>query len=124
MVGWLLHFTFSFDREKSICFKFLQATAEANNLAAVTEAKELYMRSMEDVCGGKKPYVATAYLETEHLRCVDRAISMFQNKRKMGGDEFSRKYMRRLKQVRQRCEYVPSSCILFPEGEYKYFGFN
>ena len=76
----------------------LVATAEANNLAAVTEAKELYMRSMEDVCGGKKPYVATAYLETEHVRCVDRAISMFQNKRKMGGDEFSRKYMRRLRQ--------------------------
>nr|XP_012144988.1 PREDICTED: atlastin isoform X2 [Megachile rotundata] len=75
----------------------LVATAEANNLAAVTEAKELYMRSMEDVCGGKKPYVATVYLETEHQRCVDKAINMFQNKRKMGGDEFSQMYMRRLR---------------------------
>lgn len=75
----------------------LVATAEANNLTAVAEAKELYIKSMEDVCGGLKPFLATAHLESEHLRCVDQALYVFQNKRKMGGDEFSLTYMEKLK---------------------------
>lgn len=75
----------------------LVATAEANNLTAVAEAKELYIKSMEDVCGGKKPFLGTAHLESEHLRCIDKAIHVFQNKRKMGGDEFSQTYMEKLK---------------------------
>lgn len=75
----------------------LVATAEANNLTAVAEAKELYIKSMEDVCGGLKPFLATAHLESEHLRCVDQALYVFQNKRKMGGDEFSLTYMDKLK---------------------------
>ncbi|RVE76640.1 hypothetical protein OJAV_G00010410 [Oryzias javanicus] len=36
----------------------LQATAEANNLAAVAGAKDLYNKSMEQVCGGDKPYIS------------------------------------------------------------------
>ncbi|XP_076165879.1 atlastin GTPase isoform X3 [Ptiloglossa arizonensis] len=74
----------------------LVATAEANNLTAVAEAKDVYVRSMEIVCGGAKPFLATARLEMEHTRCVDKAISLFQNKRKMGGDEFSQTYMDKL----------------------------
>ncbi|XP_076667296.1 atlastin GTPase isoform X3 [Andrena cerasifolii] len=74
----------------------LVATAEANNLTAVAEAKDLYLRSMETVCGGAKPFLATAHLTSEHMRSVDRAISLFQNKRKMGGDEFSQTYMDKL----------------------------
>lgn len=54
---------------------------------------------MEDVCGGKRPFLGTAHLESEHLRCVDKAIYVFQNKRKMGGDEFSLTYMEKLKKV-------------------------
>lgn len=54
---------------------------------------------MEDVCGGKRPFLGTAHLESEHLRCVDKAIHIFQNKRKMGGDEFSLTYMEKLKKV-------------------------
>ncbi|XP_034952715.1 atlastin isoform X2 [Chelonus insularis] len=74
----------------------LVATAEANNLSAVAEAKDLYLQMMECVCGGSKPFLATAHLESEHQRCVDKALHQFTNKRKMGGDEFSQVYMERL----------------------------
>ena len=46
----------------------LEATAEANNLASLSESKEIYMRGMEDVCGTEKPYVNEQVLEMEHLR--------------------------------------------------------
>ncbi|CAK9822247.1 atl [Anthophora retusa] len=74
----------------------LVATAEANNLAAVTEAREFYMRLMDSICGAKKPYLTTQRLNTEHLRCMDKAIHTFQNKRKMGGEAFSQTYMKKL----------------------------
>lgn len=75
---------------------YLQATAEANNLTAVAEAKDLYLHMMENVCGGTKPFLATAHLESEHNRCVESALRQFQNKRKMGGEEFSQIYMEKL----------------------------
>lgn len=70
----------------------LVATAEANNLSAVSEAKEVYMQLMEDVCGGTKPYLKSDELESEHLRIKDKAIDQFNAKRKMGGEEFSGRY--------------------------------
>lgn len=76
-----------------------QATAEANNLSAVAEAKDLYMQLMESVCGGNKPFMATAHLDSEHSRCFERSLHLFQNKRKMGGDEFSQMYMEKLEKV-------------------------
>lgn len=84
-----------------ISFDFVfKATAEANNLSAVAEAKDLYMQSMENVCGGTKPFLASAHLESEHHRCLDKALHQFQNKRKMGGEEFSQLYMEKLQKVR------------------------
>ncbi|XP_020300788.1 atlastin isoform X1 [Pseudomyrmex gracilis] len=74
----------------------LVATAEANNLTAVAEAKDLYLQMMENVCGGGKPFLATAHLDSEHNHCVDSALRQFQNKRKMGGEEFSKIYMEKL----------------------------
>ncbi|KAL6421907.1 hypothetical protein ACFW04_010803 [Cataglyphis niger] len=74
----------------------LVATAEANNLTAVAEAKDLYLHMMENVCGGGKPFLATAHLESEHHHCMDSALRQFQNKRKMGGEEFSQIYMEKL----------------------------
>ncbi|XP_076749524.1 atlastin GTPase isoform X1 [Xylocopa sonorina] len=74
----------------------LVATAEANNLAAVTEAREFYIQLMDEVCGTQKPYLNTARLEAEHKRCAEKAASLFQNKRKMGGDAFSKTYMIKL----------------------------
>lgn len=78
---------------------FFKATAEANNLSAVADAKELYMQMMDCVCGGTKPFLATAHLESENQRCVDKALHQFQNKRKMGGEEFSQMYMEKLIKV-------------------------
>ncbi|XP_071554538.1 atlastin isoform X8 [Temnothorax nylanderi] len=74
----------------------LVATAEANNLTAVAEAKDLYLQMMETVCGGSKPFLATAHLESEHQHCMNSALRQFQNKRKMGGEEFSQIYMEKL----------------------------
>ncbi|KAH0955471.1 hypothetical protein HN011_008540 [Eciton burchellii] len=74
----------------------LVATAEANNLTAVAEAKDSYLKMMESVCGGTKPFLATAHLESEHQHCMDTALRQFQNKRKMGGEEFSQIYMEKL----------------------------
>ncbi|XP_035449302.2 atlastin isoform X3 [Spodoptera frugiperda] len=74
----------------------LVATAEANNLTAVAEAKELYTKLMEEVCGGAKPYLQTQLLEAEHSRIKDKALHSFHSKRKMGGDEFSQSYFNQL----------------------------
>ncbi|XP_075222498.1 atlastin GTPase isoform X1 [Lycorma delicatula] len=70
----------------------LVATAEANNLSAVAAAKETYHQLMESVCGGTKPYLSSAHLETEHFRIKDKAMDQFAKKRKMGGEEFSETY--------------------------------
>ncbi|KPI92121.1 Atlastin [Papilio xuthus] len=76
----------------------LVATAEANNLTAVAEAKEVYTTLMEEVCGGAKPYLQTQLLEAEHGRARDKALHAFHAKRKMGGDEFSHAYCEQLVQ--------------------------
>ncbi|XP_059142147.1 atlastin-1-like isoform X2 [Physella acuta] len=75
----------------------LQATAEANNLAAVANAKSLYTKLMEDICGGDKPYMKPELLNLEHRRCVERCIDLFHSTRKMGGPEFSQAFEDKLK---------------------------
>ncbi|XP_036118753.1 atlastin-2 isoform X1 [Molossus molossus] len=74
----------------------LQATAEANNLAAVAGAREIYCKSMEQVCGGDKPYIAPSDLERKHLDFKEVAIKQFRSVKKMGGDEFCRRYQDQL----------------------------
>lgn len=76
----------------------LQATAEANNLAAVANAKSLYSKDMELVCGGEKPYLHPDALEHEHQRCWLRAMDLFHATRKMGGPEFSQAYQDQLQE--------------------------
>lgn len=78
-----------------------QATAEANNLSAVAASKETYHQLMEAVCGGAKPYLSTAHLESEHFRIKDKSMELFTKKPKMGGEEFSRQYKEKLDQVRK-----------------------
>jgi atlastin len=77
----------------------LEATAEANNLSAVASAKDLYSGAMEEICGGNKPFMSTARIEEEHGRVKDKAMQLFQSKRKMGGDDFSHKYRDTLEKV-------------------------
>lgn len=52
----------------------LVATAEANNLTAVAAAKDIYAQLMEDVCGGNKPYLSSAHLDSEHGRIKEKAL--------------------------------------------------
>lgn len=55
----------------------LEATSEANNLASLSEAKDLYTNMMEGVCGGDKPFINEHILETEHLRMRDAALGSY-----------------------------------------------
>ncbi|KAM8939233.1 atlastin-3 [Pelodytes ibericus] len=74
----------------------LQATAEANNLAAVASAKDLYNSSMEQTCGGDKPYVSPDVLRNRHGTCSKEALDQFDRAKKMGGVDFSRQYREEL----------------------------
>ncbi|XP_018113122.1 atlastin-3 isoform X1 [Xenopus laevis] len=74
----------------------LQATAEANNLAAVASAKDLYSNSMEKTCGGEKPYVSPDVLRERHAVCSEEALAQFDRAKKMGGTDFSRQYREEL----------------------------
>ncbi|XP_060104678.1 atlastin-2 isoform X2 [Heteronotia binoei] len=76
----------------------LQATAEANNLAAVAGAKDTYNKGMEQVCGGDKPYIAPADLERKHQEFKQVAIKQFRSVKKMGGEEFCRRYQDQLEE--------------------------
>ncbi|XP_044284169.1 atlastin-2 isoform X1 [Varanus komodoensis] len=76
----------------------LQATAEANNLAAVAGAKDTYNKGMEQVCGGDKPYIAPADLEQKHQDLKELAIKQFRCVKKMGGEEFCRHYQEQLEE--------------------------
>lgn len=70
----------------------LQATAEANNLAAVAGAKEIYTRSMEQICGGERPYLCPSELERHHSELRECSLRHFRSVKKMGGEEFCRRY--------------------------------
>ncbi|XP_070835507.1 atlastin-2-like isoform X1 [Chaetodon trifascialis] len=74
----------------------LQATAEANNLAAVAGAKDAYNRSMEQVCGGDKPYISPAELERRHAELRQASVRHFRSVKKMGGEDFCRRYQEQL----------------------------
>ncbi|TGZ48747.1 Atlastin, partial [Temnothorax longispinosus] len=71
------------------------ATAEVNNLTAVAEANDLYVQMMDEVFE-ERSFLRTAHLEFVHQHCMDTALRQFQNKRKMGGEEFSQIYMEKL----------------------------
>lgn len=74
----------------------LQATAEANNLAAVATAKDTYNKKMEEVCGGDKPFLAPNDLQSKHLQLKEESVKLFRGVKKMGGEEFSRRYLQQL----------------------------
>ncbi|XP_042282462.1 atlastin-2-like isoform X1 [Thunnus maccoyii] len=74
----------------------LQATAEANNLAAVAGAKDLYNKSMEQICGGDKPYISPTELECRHAELRQASVRHFRSVKKMGGEDFCRRYQEQL----------------------------
>nr|CAB3224320.1 atlastin-2 [Phallusia mammillata] len=77
----------------------LQATAEANNLAAVSKSRDLYLQEMEKVCGSSCPFVNPTTLQDKHLEFQELALNLFDSTRKMGGVEFSSKYRDEVGQV-------------------------
>ncbi|OQR70125.1 atlastin-2-like [Tropilaelaps mercedesae] len=74
----------------------LEATAEANNLAAVAVSRDFYTRSMEKLCGGDQPYISPRELQQHHSHFKNQARSRFEHTRKMGGDEFCERYLHKL----------------------------
>uniref|UniRef100_A0A672QP65 Atlastin-2-like n=1 Tax=Sinocyclocheilus grahami TaxID=75366 RepID=A0A672QP65_SINGR len=78
------------------CASFTQATAEANNLTAVAGAKDTYNRTMEQVCGGDKPYIAPVDLQRYHEEFKKTSLQQFCAVKKMGGVEFSQRYQQQL----------------------------
>ncbi|XP_041353452.1 atlastin-2-like [Gigantopelta aegis] len=76
----------------------LQATAEANNLAAVSNSKNKYIKEMEEVIGGDQPYMHPDQVEKEHTQCLQRAERLFFQTKKMGGPEFSKRYSDQLRE--------------------------
>ncbi|KAL1430878.1 hypothetical protein MTO96_014735 [Rhipicephalus appendiculatus] len=74
----------------------LQATARANNLAAVFKALKLYTTRMTQRCKGEK--ISTKRLRDYHNEERENALTKFQNIAKMGGDLFSQPYLEKLKQ--------------------------
>uniref|UniRef100_A0A0A9X7F8 Atlastin n=1 Tax=Lygus hesperus TaxID=30085 RepID=A0A0A9X7F8_LYGHE len=73
------------------------ATADGNNAMAVAEAKELYNKIMvEDIMGGQKKYVEPLILRVEHKRIKETVMKHFDDTKKIGGEEYSREYRRRL----------------------------
>ncbi|CAG2117727.1 unnamed protein product, partial [Medioppia subpectinata] len=74
----------------------LEATAEANNLTAVATVKDTYVASMEDICGGERPFINPKTLETRHQELRAEAMDLFDKIPKMGGREFSESYREQL----------------------------
>ncbi|KAF8566742.1 hypothetical protein P879_08891 [Paragonimus westermani] len=80
----------------------LEATAEANNLNAIMISQELYTEAMNKVCGPDKPYMNPSDLEVAHTRAFTAAVQKFSQTRKMGGAEYSARYLERLQSTLQQ----------------------
>ncbi|XP_014773654.1 atlastin-2 [Octopus bimaculoides] len=74
----------------------LEATAEANNLAAVACARNYYSTNMEAAVGGNRPYLHPDCLNKDHAKFQEEALKLFRSTRKMGGSEFSHSYEEKL----------------------------
>ncbi|KAG8123107.1 hypothetical protein E2320_018556 [Naja naja] len=65
----------------------------------IYQGEELpHPKSMLQVCGGDKPYIAPADLEQKHQDLKGFAIKHFRSVKKMGGEEFCRRYQDQLEE--------------------------
>ncbi|NXG47494.1 ATLA1 protein, partial [Psilopogon haemacephalus] len=48
------------------------------------------------VCGGDKPFLAPSDLQSKHTELKEEAVKLFRGVKKMGGEEFSRRYLQQL----------------------------
>ncbi|KAJ0173420.1 hypothetical protein K1T71_010569 [Dendrolimus kikuchii] len=95
----------------------LAATAEANNLSAVAEAREVYETLMKKVCGGTKPYLQPHLLDDEHGRNKCRALHTFHSKNKMGGRRLADGYEAKLVEFNIDYSQVENWSALFCANE-------
>ncbi|XP_071661949.1 atlastin-2 isoform X4 [Patagioenas fasciata] len=63
----------------------------------IYQGEELpHPKSMLQVCGGDKPYIAPSDLERKHQDFRESAVRQFRSVKKMGGEEFCRRYQEQL----------------------------
>ena len=74
-----------------------EATAEANNRAAVALARDFYQSKMEALVGGNTLYVDSKDLEKKHMELFTSSIELFHKPKKFGGLEYSEPYLKGLK---------------------------
>lgn len=56
----------------------------------------MYNKSMEQVCGGDKPYISPTELERRHTELRQASVRHFRSVKKMGGEDFCRRYQEQL----------------------------
>lgn len=59
-------------------------------------AKAEYVRGMEEVCGGDTPYMSPTQLDEYHANFKEESIRKFKDARKMGGEDYSQKFLEKL----------------------------
>ncbi|KAJ8778388.1 hypothetical protein J1605_013575 [Eschrichtius robustus] len=63
----------------------------------IYQGEELpHPKSMLQICGGDKPFLAPNDLQTRHLELKEESVKLFRGVKKMGGEEFSRRYLQQL----------------------------
>lgn len=76
-----------------------KATAEANNLTAVSRALDHYRHSMEEVLREGQPFLERESLLEKHQRVQESALKVFDNVPKLGGLTYSETPKNDLKKV-------------------------
>lgn len=56
----------------------------------------LYFLSWSQICGGDKPYISPAELERRHVELRQASVRCFRSVKKMGGEDFCRRYQEKL----------------------------
>ncbi|KAF0307701.1 Atlastin-1 [Amphibalanus amphitrite] len=74
----------------------MQATAEANNVAAAQDAKMQYIKEMERLKSDEHPSLSQAELLAKHLKASENAMKAFTDRKKMSDWKLSEKYRLRL----------------------------
>ncbi|XP_065208006.1 atlastin-like [Planococcus citri] len=97
-----------------------EATADANNLEAVTASVEMYYNSMKQAFECSEPFLTSEEFDNHHRKFKALAIEQFREKRKMGTEEFCESHRRKLEEnIRSRSEqlklsnqYKKETCML------------
>ena len=76
----------------------MQATAEANNMAAAQEAKSQYIKEMECLGREDQPSLDQDQLFRKHREAATKAETAFSNRKKMGDWKTSEEYRKKLVQ--------------------------